>query len=617
MQRLQRLVQHVQHAGGEAVSCSLPSPTPQSCAALHTSEGSDRRARYIEIVKTYIEDVHRLRTSGEVPSMTIYEMLMMIPLSAGDNFGKRLDRAEAKGDLELLKSLPGPWHDATSREEKLRLLKLDQVAQEEGMHTQLYAAYQLRYGDRGLSSNIAVPSVVMHSKSTQKVSENEVPNVFDSANVVKVVCRIIVADPEDAERIARIHVRKEPNFGGLMDSIISTTDNDHWRQQRQHLLEAFMPLSSLAQILPVSLARAKECAERLAKFAESGPVDISDFLLHEAQAQLQLALLGVPEEMMEQTNAGIRKTFMFSPDAKTGHLSGAMKDLMKLARDDTSVALPTDGCPVRGPLSRALQTGHFPASTDYGNMLLILFAGHDTTGHTMTWLMFELARHPQIQQKVQEEVDGFFASLNGRDPTYQDLSRFDLLDRCITETLRLWPAVANGTFRQLQFGEDLKGAGGREVQLPRGTFVTISNWCRHRNPELWGADAESFNPWRDFSQEELARVGCPMAAATPQSKRFSPFAHNPRSCLGKNFAQMEMRLILSHILHRFDFSLAPPYDSLKDVELKAAEVDRLKFRGVNRGGTMGPMDLERGGSVSPGERFLIAMKLHVKPRREG
>eukprot|EP00434_Breviolum_minutum_P009107 symbB.v1.2.008022.t1/scaffold498.1/size458234/14 len=312
--------------------------------------------------------------------MTIYEMLMMIPPSAGDNFrGKRLDRAEAKGDLELLKSLPGPWHDATSREEKLRLLKLDQVAQEEGMHTQLYAAYQLRHGDRGLSSNIAVPSVVMHSKSTQKVSENEVPNVFDSANVVKVICRIIVADPEDAERIARIHVRKEPNFGGLMDSIISTTDNDHWRQQRQHLLEAFMPLSSLAQILPVSLARAKECAERLAKFAESGPVDISDFLLHEAQAQLQLALLGVPEEMMEQTNAGIRKTFMFSPDAKIGHLSGAMKDLMKLARDDTSVALPTDGCPVRGPLSRALQTGHFPASTDYGSLVMFFnFANLDT-----------------------------------------------------------------------------------------------------------------------------------------------------------------------------------------------------------------------------------------------
>eukprot|EP00913_Durusdinium_trenchii_P029038 g27227.t1 len=369
--------------------------------------------------------------------------------------------------------------------------------------------------------------------------------------------------------------------------------------------------------------------------AEKGPVDMSNFLLHEAQAQLQLALLGVPEEIMEETNAGIRQTFMLSPDAKIGHLSEAMKGLMKLAREDASVALPSDGCPVRGPLSRALQTGHFASSTDYGmlgcyfcivrdrdesgprNLLLILFAGHDTTGHTMTWLLFELARHPEIQQ--------------------QDLSGFDLLDRCITETLRLWPAVANGTFRQLQFGEDLKGVGG-QVQLPKGTFVTVTNWCRHRNPELWGADADTFNPWRDFSQQEntllrlpefplqkepqaasplqeLVRVGCPMAARTPQSARFSPFAHNPRSCLGKNFAQMEMRLILSYILGQFSFSLAPPYDSLKDVELKVAETDSLKFRGINKGGTMGPMDLERGGSVCSGERFQIALKLHVQPRR--
>eukprot|EP00438_Fugacium_kawagutii_P025433 Skav204278 [mRNA] locus=scaffold409:161520:165248:+ [translate_table: standard] len=206
-----------------------------------------------------------------------------------------------------------------------------------------------------------------------------------------------------------------------------------------------------------------------------------------------------------------------------------------------------------------------------------------------------------------------------------------------------------------------------QVQLPKGSFVTISNWpepqnallyrerapshvvCRHRNPELWGADADSFNPWRDFSQQdnvvdvspmislllsrtytvhaitrtyntymrgmyrvkELARVGCPMAAKTPSSQRFSPFAHNPRSCLGKNFAQMEMRLILSHILHRFDFALAPPYDTLKD----AADLDQKKFRGVNLGGTMGPMDLERGGcAVTPGERFQIAMKLDVKAR---
>ena len=50
--------------------------------------------------------------------------------------------------------------------------------------------------------------------------------------------------------------------------------------------------------------------------------------------------------------------------------------------------------------------------------------------------------------------------------------------------------------------------------------------------------------------EELARVGCPMAARTPQSARFSPFAHNPRSCLGKNFAQMASWLTLEKAVPR-------------------------------------------------------------------
>lgn len=614
MDRLRRISRHL--LAGDELGLS-----PESCAAAASSaqpseDAKQRKSKFVDIIRTYIMETHRLRTTGETPSMTLHEVLMMQPpYSKRTGLGKQLEKAEAKGYLAALSLLPGPWADAQTREDKLRLLELDWMAQQEGIQLQLYAAYQERYGDKGLGSNIVVPSVVMHSKVTEKITPEKQLTPLDSAIVQRIVARVIVADPEDAERVARIHVRKEPNFGVLMESIISTTDNEHWREQRQHLVEAFLPLSSLAEILPVSLARAKDCANRLGSLAKDGqPVDMSDFLLHEAQAQLQLALLGAPESLMEETNQGIRKTFMFHPDAKLGDLSNAMKELMKVAQEDRTLGLPSDGCPVRGPLSRALQTGNFHASTDYGNLLLILFAGHDTTGHTMTWLTFELARHPDIQRKVQEEVDHFFRCLNGRDPTYQDLSKFDVLDRCITETLRLWPAVANGTFRQLQFAEELRANGESKVTLPKGTFVTISNWCRHRNPELWGADADSFNPWRSFASEELARVGCPMAARTPQSARFSPFAHNPRSCLGKNFAQMEMRLILSYLFHKFSFALAPPYDALMDTTTKASDTNPRTFRGINSGGTMGPMDLEHGGSVSEDERFLVAMKLRVTPR---
>merc|ERR1711908_128096 len=102
------------------------------------------------------------------------------------------------------------------------------------------------------------------------------------------------------------------------------------------------------------------------------------------------------------------------------------------------------------------------------------------------------------------------------------------------------------------------------------------------------------------------------AATTPQSDRFSPFAHNPRSCLGKNFAQLEMRLILTQLLHHFHFSLAAPYDQLSK-DLSSAPSEMVAFRGINRG-TMGPMDLERSFKHSWRERPVYAMKLNVAPR---
>lgn len=469
-----------------------------------------------------------------------------------------------------------------------------------------FASWQLRYGDCGLGSNIAVPSV------------NSIG--FGDGVQLRFAPRVILAHPEDAERVSRLHVRKEGNFEpALFDSIISTTDNDSWREQRKCLNEAFLPLSSLAEILPVSLARAKQCASRLREAASEGiPVDMSDFLLHEAQAQLQLALLGASQELMDSTNSDIRATFAGDLEpAKIGTVSKTIGELLGAAKLDQSLALPSDGHPVRGPLARVLQVAQdsgMERSTAFGNLLLILFAGHDTTGHTMTWLLFEATRRPEVQRRLQQEADSFFAALGGRDPAYADLGSGQLayMDRCITETLRLWPAVASGTYRQLQFDEEVRGINGAMVSLPRGTPVNIVNWSRHRNPELWGEDADDFNPDRKFLAQEMAHVGCPMAARNPQSQRFSPFAHQPRSCLGRNFAQMEMRLILLNLFRDFDFKLAPPYDTLIGSKMGPAP-EQHEFRGVNRA-TMGPMDLERSSEHHWGTRPLYALKMHVQLR---
>ena len=67
----------------------------------------------------------------------------------------------------------------------------------------------------------------------------------------------------------------------------------------------------------------------------------------------------------------------------------------------------------------------------------------------------------------------------------------------------MWPALANGTYRELETDETIVGHDGQKVKVPKGTYCQIINWTRHRNPELWGNDADVFNPHRDFEDSEI------------------------------------------------------------------------------------------------------------------
>merc|ERR1719453_2524051 len=78
---------------------------------------------------------------------------------------------------------------------------------------------------------------------------------------------------------------------------------------------------------------------------------------------------------------------------------------------------------------------------------------------------------------------------------------------------------------------------------------------RHRNPELWGEDVLEFNPDRHFEADEVWG-GDAFMGYNPSTARYSPFTYPPRDCMGKNFAQMEMRTILSHVFSAFTFELA-------------------------------------------------------------
>jgi len=223
----------------------------------------------------------------------------------------------------------------------------------------------------------------------------------------------------------------------------------------------------------------------------------------------------------------------------------------------------------------------------------------------MSWFVYEMSKRPDLQKRLQLEVDTFFQAVKGRTMEYRDCRKLPFLTRCITETLRLWPVVPWGSFRELQFDDFVTGANGKAVKVPKGAYFQVPSWNRHRDPVLWGDDVHVFNPDRSYADDELWHDESFMAY-NPSSKRYSPFTYPPRDCLGKNFAQMEMRMILSQLFRDFTFALAEPTRS------EPAE----SYLGNASGFTLGPTDTLRPPDIRPdgSKRPKLGCYVHAIPR---
>ncbi|KAF8765479.1 hypothetical protein HU200_008626 [Digitaria exilis] len=171
------------------------------------------------------------------------------------------------------------------------------------------------------------------------------------------------------------------------------------------------------------------------------------------------------------------------------------------------------------------------------------FAGHDTTAHLLTWAMFLLGTYPEWQQRLREEVlrecGGAGTPLHG-----DALNKLKLVTMVLYETLRLYGAV-NGIARETTADVDICG-----VKVPKGTALSIPFVMLHRDVEVWGPDANEFNPLR--FQDGVGR-----AAAHPNA--LLAFSLGPRSCIGQDFAMLEAKTTLVLILRRFEFEVAPEY----------------------------------------------------------
>lgn len=171
-------------------------------------------------------------------------------------------------------------------------------------------------------------------------------------------------------------------------------------------------------------------------------------------------------------------------------------------------------------------------------VMTIFVAGHETTANTMSWIFYLLATHPEVEQKLHEELE---AVLEGRLPTAEDVPKLVYANQIVQETLRLYPAA--WTINR-EVAEQVEIGG--HVYEPGDTLM-ISQYVMHRDPRYYD-EPERFMPER-FAGDLLKRI--PAFA-------YFPFGGGPRICIGNNFALMEAALLLATIAQRYRLHLKEP-----------------------------------------------------------
>ena len=169
-------------------------------------------------------------------------------------------------------------------------------------------------------------------------------------------------------------------------------------------------------------------------------------------------------------------------------------------------------------------------------IITFLIAGHETTSGLMSFALYFLVNNPDVLEKAYEEVDRVLGTDIGVMPTIAEVNHLTYVQQVLNEALRLWPtAPAIGLY---PYRDEVIGG---QYKIKKNTFVTLLTLMLHRDPSVWGAEPETFNP-DNFSRE---------AEASRPAHAFKPWGNGQRACIGRQFAMQEATLVLGMILQRF------------------------------------------------------------------
>src|SRR5277367_1499010 len=344
-------------------------------------------------------------------------------------------------------------------------------------------------------------------------------------------------------------------MGHFLGKGLLTTEGDAWRTQRRLIQKGF----DRAQLEALSAIMRDSLADSLRDFdaqIRRGPVDIYPRLMKITFAMVARSLFGarlkeedidlvshtictVQEFIVRQTlQPYLNPWFAVSGELRRHEdmrtrADAVLLEYIKKRRNE----------PPGNDLLQTLMDARYSDGEGMSDGLILsesmqlLVAGHETSSNALSWLIYLLSSRPDCIERIRQELDSV---LGGRPLSFSDVPKFEFTTQIINEALRLYPPF--WMVDRMALADDRAG----DVAIPRGSTVVVFIYGVHHSAQYWESP-ESFDPER-FSK-----------AKEKLNRPFShlPFGAGPRGCIGGNYATLQILMILSVLLRKYDLQLAP------------------------------------------------------------
>jgi cytochrome P450 len=372
---------------------------------------------------------------------------------------------------------------------------------------------------------------------------------------------ICVSDMDMIQKILSSEREAFPKRGDAVDEMavifgdqgILVTEGEQWLRQRKMCMPAFRHEQLVAMVEGMNVV-AREASRHLAGRSE---LEIYAFMSRAAFANVCMAAFdhhidafadGVHDPVLDAQEASVvelmkrlqrTKYWKSLPLPANFRLDRLLKEQERFLREliAEKAAHVDDAKILLNEFLRARDDqGERMGETELLHMCIqFMAAGHETTGTSLHWLMYFLATHPDVQERLRAEVNEVMG--DRQDITYEDVKRLVYFEQAFNEAMRVRTPIP---IFVRAVGQDTVL---NDYFFPKDSVVMLMVGDVHTDPRYWGEDAEFFDPSRFDASRSVDR---PRAA-------FIPFGMGPRICIGHRFTVLEAAILVATLIRRYSF----------------------------------------------------------------